>query len=296
MITAGSVILFVTVCMVGFNTFAEAAVRSEMGRVETVPTVYNVPAQETGEEVPKGYKKANYTVEKDPLEYYKNQKPAEKDLTQEEAAELGARLVWKIFGAELDGAIIYMGYDSGTSTLPRATWSGDIRFGTERKPEDNCYSFIIDAVTGENFSVCHSRTLNVKVELGLDADLEKNPQEYLELAKQFAEQKELVGGKVAAVRYNCQGYSANDPDIAIDVVGENGEKANITISRYDKAVKGICFNASMENVEALENNIQQQGKNGRPEKIEGTESVVLPAKCFLEGTESVVLPAKYFQN
>ena len=67
----------------------------------------------------------------------------------------------------------------------------DVRFGTTRRPEDNCYTFMIDAVTGEGFLATYGRTLSVKVDLGLDASLAKDPGEYMKLAKEFAEKKKM---------------------------------------------------------------------------------------------------------
>lgn len=136
-------------CAAMFSGMAEAAAAADMGRTERIPTVYNLPAAAQGQTAPEGYSKASYTAVSDPLEYYRDKKPTENDLTQEEAAEIGAQLLWRLFEVRLDGATVYMGYDNGTETFPRAFWSGDVRFGTNRRPEDNCYTFMIDAVTGE---------------------------------------------------------------------------------------------------------------------------------------------------
>lgn len=225
---------------------------TDMGRTERIPTVYNLPAAAQSQTAPEGYSKASYTAVSDPLEYYRDKKPAENDLTQEEAAEIGAQLLWRLFEVRLDGATVYMGYDNGTETFPRAFWSGDVRFGTTRRPEDNCYTFMIDAVTGEGFSAAYGRTLSVKVDLGLDAALAKDPGEYMKLAKEFAEKKNLVGGAVKECDYNSQGYSSNDPTITIDVYGVSGERVSITFSRYDRAVLGISLNANEKIMEMMQ--------------------------------------------
>lgn len=80
----------------------------------------------------KGIRRRPILFVEDPLDYYKDKKPSEKDLSQEKAAEMGAQLLWKMFGVKLDGATIYMGYDPGTATFPRESWSGDVRFGKSR--------------------------------------------------------------------------------------------------------------------------------------------------------------------
>lgn len=54
-----------------------------------IPTAYTLPAAPETSTVPEGYQKAAYTVVEDPLDYYKDKKPSEKDLSQEKAAEMG---------------------------------------------------------------------------------------------------------------------------------------------------------------------------------------------------------------
>lgn len=257
----GGAFALVIGCTAMFGGLAEAAVTVDMRGAEMVPTAYTLPVSPETSTVPEGYQKAAYTAVADPLEYYRDKKPTEKDLTQEKAAEIGAQLLWKMFGVKLDGATIYMGYDPGTETFPRAFWSGDVRFGKSRKPGDTGYSFFIDAVTGEAFSASYGRTLNVTVNLEPDSALDKNPSEYMKLAKTFAEKKNLVNGEVKECIYNSQGYEGNDPDITINVVGINGQKAMITFSRYDQSVKGIGFPASMEIHEMMDKIMEQEAQN-----------------------------------
>lgn len=258
-------------CSVIFGGIAKAAVTADMGRTERIPTVYNQPAAVQTKTAPVGYSKANYKVVSNPLEYYKNKKPMEKDLTQEEAAEIGAQLLWEIYGVKLDAATIYMGYDTGTINFPRASWSGDVSFGETSKKGDTSYYFSIDSVTGEGFSVSYERTLNVDVNLGLDLELEKNPKEYLKLAKELVEKKNLVHGKVKECVYNCQGYSSNDPDISINVYGVNGESVLVTFSRYDQAVRGISLSAG-EKIREMVEQVWELDDTGMSETV--TENAV----------------------
>ena len=58
-----------------------------------------------------------------------------------------------------------------------------------------------------------------------------------------------------------RGYGSNDPEITINVIGVNGQKAMITFSRYDQAVKGIGFNASMEIQEMMDKIMEQEAEN-----------------------------------
>ena len=45
--------------------------------------------------IPKGYKKANYKVGDIEGEYYRNQTPTSKDMNKEDAAEIGAQVLWR---------------------------------------------------------------------------------------------------------------------------------------------------------------------------------------------------------
>ena len=221
-----------------FGYFSQSVLAADLGRSQTIPTSYAAaPAELTP---PTGYQKADYTITADPL---CPDQAGSQALTMEQAAELGAQMLWEVYGADLSGATIYMGYSSGTETFPRAFWSGDVRFGSSRTPQDPGFTFSLDAVTGERFSACQSRVLDVELDLGLDAALAENPQEYLELARQLALEKNLVHGQVDAVSYNCQGYAGNDPDITFDVVGTNGEKALVTLSRYDRQLTAVGYDA-----------------------------------------------------
>lgn len=231
-------------CAVLFNGITEAAMASEIGKVENVPTSYSSAMAEAAENtVPAGYTKADYQAVQDSLAYYNDKKPSAKDLTLEAAAELGAQMIWEVFGTDLNGTTIYMGYNPGTDTFPRAFWSGDVRFGSTREPEDTCYTFMIDAVTGERFTTSYGRTLDKDVPLGLDKELAKNPGVYTDLAKQITEKLNLVQGTIESATYNSQGYGGNDPDITIDVYGTSGLKASMTFSRYDQTLKGIGYDA-----------------------------------------------------
>lgn len=229
-----------------FSALTESVMAAELTKNESIPTSYSVKATSTGKDtLPEGYKKANYTVKQDDLESVRNNKPTEKDLTMDQAAEAGAQLLFKMYGVDLQNATIYMAYNPATENLPRANWTGDVRFGKRVSPDGtpgtNGYFFTIDALTGEAFMASTSRTLDVDVSLGLDAKLAADPSEYLNLAKELAVKLDIVHGEVASAEYNCQGYSINDPSITIDLTGKNGEVAQMSFSRYDKKLTGVGF-------------------------------------------------------
>ena len=229
-----------------FNSAAEMALAANNGKVEKVPTSYQVsdsletalPKPETKEE---DGGKVNYFVSMDSLN---TGTPTDTDLTMEEAAETGNQYLKDIFGLDLEGAYVSMSYNPGTVTFPRAFWDGDVRFGEEVKTDDDTWHFFIDAVTGELFMLSCSETLDVDVQLGYDSSLENNYGVYAEAAKEIAERCDLVGGPVADVKYGSQGYGSNNPDITMEVYGENGQIANLTFSRYNQRFLGLITDTS----------------------------------------------------
>lgn len=238
--TAAAALAMIGTSALVFGWFSQSVLAADLDAPQTIPTSYTAGAPvDVG--TPEGYVKTNYTTISDPL---CPETAGPEALSAEQAAELGAQALWQLYGVNLEGATIYMGYSSGTETFPRAFWSGDVRFGPERTPQNPGYDFMLDAVTGERFSAAWGRQLDVTVPLGLDAALAENPQEYLDLGKKLATEKNIVHGDVQAVTYNSQGYCGNDPDITVNVIGVNGEKALLTFSRYDQALTGVGYDAS----------------------------------------------------
>ncbi len=224
-----------------FQGFVQATMAAEFKKTNTIPTSYaNAPAgssQVPKNSLPNGYKKANYTVGAIDLEYYRNSTPTGKDMSKEEAAEIGAQALWEMFQLNLEGQKIEIGYQKATENLPRSSWYADVLIDGRRS-----YTFSVDSVTGELFTIARERTLKDKVSVAFDSALDKNPQEYAALAKKLAEKYNVVHSAVKSVEYNGQGYSNNDPTISLDITGENGEMALMTFSRYDKALLGISYN------------------------------------------------------
>ncbi|MBP1991612.1 hypothetical protein [Paenibacillus eucommiae] len=252
-------------CTLLFQGFTQAATSVEVKKIKTIPTSYakvatdSSQAAQQSQSLPKGYKKANYTIGAIDLEYYNNQTPTNKDMSQKAAAEIGAQALWQVFGLSLEGQVIEMGYQQATDSLPRSSWYADVLIDGERS-----YCFSVDSVTGELFSIVHGRTLDKKVSVAFDAVLDKNPQEYVALAKKLAETYNVVHGAVKSVEYNGQGYSSNDPTISVDITGENGEIALMSFSRYDKVLLGISYNGSYkpskEFNEKLMERVQEKAK------------------------------------
>lgn len=226
-----------------FGLAADATAQIELSGVEEIPTSYQVPAavslpvpEMATEDAP-----VDYTVSMSSLN---KGTPTAADLSMEEAAALGVKYLEDIMEMDAAGANVYMIYDSGTITFPRAFWSGDVRFGAEELTDDDTWSFMIDAVTGELFNIGCTETLDVDVPLGYDSALEKDCDIYKQLAKEHAERCNLVGGPVKKAEYGGQGYSRNNPDIMMEVTGENGEVAIISFSRYNQRLLGIIMDTS----------------------------------------------------
>lgn len=233
-----------------FNSAAEMTLAANNGKVEKIPISYQVAGSlkttlpkvtENGRNKESGSVKVNYTLSLDSLN---TGTPTDTDLTMEEAAEAGRQYLGNLFGLDLEGAYVYMSYSPGTETFPRAFWSGDVLFQKEQKPESTRWTYMIDAVTGELFNICYARQLDVKVSLGYDKALEKDYSIYAQLAKKKVKKCKLIDSPIERVEYNCQGCSGNNPTIAVDVIGKNGEIVNMDFSRYDQTFLGLITDTS----------------------------------------------------
>lgn len=251
-----------------FSAAAEATLAAGANKTETVPTSYRVSdgpettAPKTGIREESGGE-PNCHVSMDSLN---TGTPVDTDLTMEEAAGVGARYLSDIFGLDPEGAYVYMTYYPGTETFPRAFWSGDVLFEETQTPESTRWTYMVDAVTGELFNIGHSRRLDAALPLGYDAALEKDYGLYAELARKKTEECALMDSPVAQVEYNCQGYSGNDPDIAVDVIGENGERINMCFSRYDQALLGIITDTSLKISESALGHMAQETEDAEFEE------------------------------
>lgn len=255
-----------------FNAAAEVTLAANNGKVESIPTTYQV-SDSLETKLPKSEikgessRKVNYSVNMDSLN---TGTPTDVDLTMEEAAETGAQYLRNIFGLDLEGAYVYMSYCPGTETFPRAFWSGDVLFQKEQTPESTRWTYMMDAVTGELFNICYGRGLDVNVPLGLDEALEKDYSVYAELAKKKTEECKLIDSPVDRVEYNCQGYAGNDPTIAVDVIGRNGEIVNMSFSRYDQIFLGFITDTSRKVTESALDSAVGEVVDIETENIDGS--------------------------
>ena len=201
-------------------------------------------------------KEADYHVSMDRLN---TGTPTELDLTMEEAAQKGAQYLESLYGLDLEGAYVYMMYSPGTVTFPRAFWAADVLFEEAQTPESTRWNYLIDAVTGELFSIDHSRHLDASPSLEPDSALEKDYSAYAALAEEKVRTSGLMDGGIDRVEYNCQGYSGNDPVISLDVIGEKGEVLCIGFSRYDQSFLGLITDTSRKIREAVPKDVTGEG-------------------------------------
>ena len=181
-----------------FSAAAETAMAASAGTVETVPTSYQVSAsqvstagQSEAEAKKEDRKETDYHVSMDRLN---TGTPTELDLTMEEAAQKGAQYLESLYGLDLEGAYVYMMYSPGTVTFPRAFWAADVLFEEAQTPESTRWNYLIDAVTGELFSIDHSRHLDASPSLEPDSALEKDYSAYAALAEEKVRTSGLMDG------------------------------------------------------------------------------------------------------
>lgn len=220
-----------------FQGFVQVVTASDFNKTSTIPTSYAnyaaASSQTTQSSLPVGYKKANYTVKA-----VNNQKPTSKDITKEAAAEIGAKALWELFGQSLEGKVVEIGYQKPSDALPRAHYYADVKIDDKLN-----YFFYIDAVTGEFFSMNRERWFKDQI-ADYDEKLAHNPQEYVAVAKKYAEKYNVVHGPVKSVEYQAQSMGANnDPIMQFQITGENGEIADLYVARRDKEFLGATYYA-----------------------------------------------------
>ncbi len=232
----------ITACTLVFGGLTQAVKAAELGKPASVPTRYSAPiAQTATASLPSDYEKADYQVK---LHKLSGQGTAA-DLKMNEAAELGAQNLWRLFQADLKGKTIVMSYHPATELDPRAVWYGEIA-----EENGQGYVFELDAITGSPRIARQEKHWKDAGPLGLDKKLQKQHDEFTKLAKEAAETNKLVRGPIASVEYVSQGYTSSDfgsnPDITFLVKSENGERAQLTFSRHNKELLGVEYNGWLE--------------------------------------------------
>jgi hypothetical protein len=107
-------------------------------------------------DVSKDYKKPNLTVYISPI---KAAKKSADTISPEEAAELGARYIWDVFGVSIDGKTVEMFYSKQPSHT-KAYWMGTVAESKEDMDRTDVinkfhpqFTFTISAVSGERIDI-----------------------------------------------------------------------------------------------------------------------------------------------
>ncbi|QJD86299.1 hypothetical protein [Cohnella herbarum] len=244
----------ITACTLAFGGLSQAAKAAELGKTAKVPTSYSAPIAQTAKtSLPSDYVKADYQVKLHEL----SGKGTAKDLNMSEAAELGAQNLWMLFHANLKGKTIVMSYHPATELDPRAVWYGEVA-----EAAGQSYTFEVDAITGDPRTALQGKYWKDAGSLGLDKKLLKQHDDFSKLVKETAENHKLLAGKIASVEYVSQGHSSSNygsnPDITFMVNSEDGERAQLTFSRYNKELLSVEYNGWLKDMQpkadAAENN------------------------------------------
>ncbi|HCF71518.1 MAG TPA: hypothetical protein DER33_08055 [Syntrophomonas sp.] len=247
-------IAVIGICALVFGGITQAAKASLVNQTETIPNTYSaIGSPGRQHEIPAGYVKAAYQVK---LSEHSG-KPGAKDMSMEEAAELGAQNLWRFFGVNLDEKTIEMTYTANSSFNPRAEWEGIIFI--DKIPS---YSFLLDAVTGEYRSIQQSKYWSGNIDIGMDQALMENHGQYAALAKEMAAKFHLVAGQIVAAEYYGQGYtsfkSGVNPDITMSVKSDTGQEAHLTFSRYNQELLGVEYDPWVKDAQVYEAQMEKE--------------------------------------
>ncbi|NLK52525.1 MAG: hypothetical protein GX295_08795 [Syntrophomonadaceae bacterium] len=277
-IAVGTVAI-ITICALTSCGLMQVAKGAIVNKTEIIPTTYPSTVSDARQYgVPTGYVKTAYQVKLADS----TDKPTAKDMSAEEAAELGAQNLWRLFGVNMDGKTVEMTYRPATAVQPRAEWMGSVTFD-----ENLDYWFVVDAITGEYRSTHKSKYWNENINTGMDKDLLNNHEQYTALAKETAEKYQLVSGQVVSVEYGSQGATRNaagakNADITMMVKSDNGQQAQLTFSRYNQEFLSVEYDSWLKDAEELEKEITKEVRKKaqeRPQESTGDPILTIDYSC-----------------
>ena len=244
----------ITICSTVFVGANNVAMAMALDNEESISTTYNVST--TSIDKAEDYVKADYKVLENKIMRSINSSA----LPVDQVAEIGAQYLWDMFKVDLSGKTIYMSYFIDPD-VAKAYWKGDIiETGSDISDEPPAYSFVIEAISGARvFATKKYEEKETTVPFNPEKSKEKyknNCDEYLELAKQFAEKHS--GVKAAKAEFKDisafidgssieYGKSSSNPTnsrayeifVQIIVTDEQGQKTEVTISTDSKALQSI---------------------------------------------------------
>lgn len=250
--TVAASVTAVTLCstvFAGANNVAMA-----MNGEGSISTVYNVST--TPVDKMENYIKADYKI----LENKVMSSMKSDALPIDQASEIGAKYLWDMFKADLNGKTIYMSYFTDPD-VGKVYWKGDIiEIGSDISDAPPTYSFVVEAISGAKVSASKKyEKQETTSPFNPEESREKyknNCDEYLELAKQFAEKHSGVKATKAefkdisatidgnSIKHEKSPSKSTDSRayevfVQILVTDEQGQETEITISTDSKSLQSI---------------------------------------------------------
>jgi hypothetical protein len=242
----------ICICTLLFAGSSQAAKLAIFNKTKTVPTSYNMDSIKgsINPAVPADYVKSNYKVKL----VETPDKPAEKDMSMEKAAELGAQNLWRLYSAGLDNQTIYMTYIPADESQSRAQWYGEVTIN-----DVLFYTFQVDAVTGEYYFASRWDYSNEQV---VPLEYLKDYQEFISLAKTTAIKYQLVSGNVISSEYIMQRTEGKYLVIDLKVTSDNGQEAELTFETHSKDLVYVAYNSEVKQEKInVEKSNQEAAKN-----------------------------------
>lgn len=246
MAVLGVSIVIIGLAAVVFRELMTAAATAEIEQIQINPVSYRtIELSSTEESAFEATIQPVYSLVNSNMEQYG--KPAAADLSREEAAEIGVRQLTAVFGVDLNGATIEMGY-LPTKDGRRAVWLGFWYYEGVSGPPNRYYSFRVDALTGSVHDVGFTRTMkleDISREDGTMLDEYRDDQQAFEAyALQVAGELNVVNSTVAELHYHSQNVTT-EQNVIFEVIGENSTRAWLYFSRHDKALLGIVYHMGL---------------------------------------------------
>lgn len=248
-------VLAITLSAIFFGGASQVIKAVEIGKKQSVQTNYDTNANETIQDsIPLGYVKQDYEVKN-----VGKHQSTENDMKMEEAAELASQSFWRTFQVNLRDKTLEMNYEPVSKMQSRATWEATVRIN-----ENLSYHYSFDAITGESYWVEKRAYHEADIREGLNKELLKNHEEYIQIAKQLTEEIQILPGKITEIDYISQGYDENElnnknSNITFHVKSENGQKVQVTISTYNQELLSIGYDGWIEEAERLESMLEEDG-------------------------------------
>jgi cation transport regulator ChaB len=200
------------VCTLSFNYSTQLLKASEINHDKSIATTYDVVALTSNIKttIPENYVKANYKVA---FHKIRDEEARKKDLSIEQAAELVARELWRVYQLDLEGKTIEMSISLGFET-----WEGEVNISPEE-----VYFVAINSTSGETYTVAVEETgktnnnqLRERIsdeereKRANDAEIiiEKDLLSIIERVKQKIESTQLLQGKIVDCQYNFTSCSS----------------------------------------------------------------------------------------